>query len=391
MSKLLPNLVRFARLLYDAGVDVPAGRMLEVVRALEFIDVGRRQDFYFTLRSLLVHRVEDLRLFDEAFRVFFRAPRGDRTQVDLRSLGEERRFGQPQVELPSLREPGGDSLESPAAPPPERVLLRTYSEREILRYKDFEKLTADELDQARALMAQLRWQPGFRRSRRWTSNMAGALYLRRLLRAALRNHGESFDLPARIRKEKPRPIVLLCDISGSMERYTRMLLQFLYCLSEGFRHVEAFVFATRLTRITLHLRTGRMDHALRAMGSSVPDWSGGTRIGDALRAFHLHWARRVLHHGPVVILISDGWDRGDPTLLAAEMARLRRACHRLIWLNPLLGSPSYQPLTRGMQAALPYIDDFLPVHNLASLEHLAQHLNGLPPRRPVRSSVIASS
>ncbi|MEZ5391512.1 MAG: VWA domain-containing protein [Bryobacterales bacterium] len=204
--------------------------------------------------------------------------------------------------------------------------------------------------------------------------------MRRTLRAALRSHGETLAIPTRGRKLVSRPIVLLCDISGSMERYARMLLQFVHSISEGFHKVEAFVFATRLTRITLQLRKSRMDRAL-SVASLVPDWSGGTRIGDALRTFHLDWARRTLVGGPVVLLISDGWDRGDPQTLRREMARLQRSCHRLIWLNPLLGSPEYEPLTRGMQAALPHVDDFLPVHNLESLERLAERLNTLPIKR----------
>jgi uncharacterized protein len=379
MSSLLTNLVRFGRLLHDAGADTQAGRMIEVVRALEWIDIGRRQDFYFTLRALLVHRAEDLALFEEAFRIFWRAPRADRTKLDLRSLGEERRFGKPHVEMASLREDAGETSGA-EGPVPERVQLRTYSNREILRHKDFEKLTPEELEQARSLMAELRWQPGFRRSRRWTKGVGGSPDLRRLLRTALRNEGETLEVPTRARKEKPRPIVLLCDVSGSMERYTRMLLQFVYCLSKGFEQVEAFLFATRLTRITLQMRRGRIDQVFAALPSHVPDWSGGTRIGDAVRAFHVHWARRVLRRGPVVLLISDGWDRGDPAVLAKEMARLHRACYRLIWLNPLLGTAEYQPLARGMQAALPHVDDFLPVHNLASLESLARHLNALPTR-----------
>lgn len=381
MSTLLHNLVRFGRLLHDAGADVQAGRTIEVVRALEWIDIGRRQDFYHTLRALLIHRVEDLPLFDEAFRVFWRAPRGERMQLDIRSLGEERRFGKPEVEMPSIQEDSPEAGVKANGPPPERVVLRTYSDREILSHKDFEKLTEEENQQARALMLELRWQPGFRRSRRWTKGAGGPADMRRMLRAALRNQSETLQVPARVRKEKPRPIVLLCDISGSMERYTRMLLQFVYCMSRGFEQVETFVFATRLTRITLHMRRGRMEKALTGLPSLVPDWSGGTRIGEAIRSFHVHWARRVLSHGPVVLLISDGWDRGDPAVLSAEMARLRRVCHRLIWLNPLLGSAAYQPLTRGMQAALPHVDDFLPVHNLASLQSLALHLNALPASR----------
>jgi hypothetical protein len=382
MSQLLPNLVRFSRMLHDLGLDAQAVRTIEVARALDFIDIGRRQDFYFTLRSLQVHRAEDLPVFDLAFRAYWRPPRGERTQQDLRALGEDRRFGTPEVDEESL---AAESLpagaDSKPGEPAERIELRTYSAREVLRERDFAKLTAEEIEQARAMLDELRWEPGVRRSRRWQPGAGREPDLRRALRTALRNQGESFMLTGRGRKLKRRSIVLLCDISGSMERYTRMLLQFVRCLYEGFERVEAFLFATRLTRITLQMRNSRKDRALASLRALVPDWSGGTRIGDALRAFNLHWARRVLGHGPVVLLVSDGWDRGDPELLAREIARLQRSCHRLIWLNPLLGSPAYEPLTRGMQAALPYVDDFLPVHNLASLESLAERLSSLPAKR----------
>jgi uncharacterized protein with von Willebrand factor type A (vWA) domain len=172
--------------------------------------------------------------------------------------------------------------------------------------------------------------------------------------------------------------VLLCDVSGSMERYTRVLLHFAHSLAHGFDRVEAFLFATQLTRVTHEIARHGVDVAVTKVQRRVPDWGGGTRIGDALRRFNVEWARRVLGRGPVVLLISDGWDRGEPELVRREMGRLQRSCHRLIWLNPLLGSPDYLPLTRGMQAALPFVDDFLPVHNLVSLEALAQHLNALP-------------
>ena len=178
-----------------------------------------------------------------------------------------------------------------------------------------------------------------------------------------------------------RPLVLICDVSGSMERYTRMLLHFVHGLSGREWRVETFLFATRLTRVTREMLRPRATTAVQAVARYVPDWGGGTRIGDALRTFNIQWRRRVMARGPIVLLISDGWDRGDPEILRREMARLSRSCYRLIWLNPLLGSPSYQPLARGMQAALPFVDDFLPVHNLASLEALAEHLNRLHDRR----------
>jgi uncharacterized protein with von Willebrand factor type A (vWA) domain len=175
-----------------------------------------------------------------------------------------------------------------------------------------------------------------------------------------------------------------------MERYTRLLLHFIYTLSEGLnRSLEAFVFSTRLTRITRQLQDRDVYQAMKEVSLAVQDWSGGTRIGGALKDFNYNWARRVLGRGAVVLLISDGWDRGDPRLLGHEIARLQRSCHRLIWLNPLLGSPDYEPLTRGMQAAMPYIDDFLPVHNLSSLEQLAQHLSELNHRRPTRKQTVS--
>ena len=190
--------------------------------------------------------------------------------------------------------------------------------------------------------------------------------------------GELLELPRRVRREAPRPVVLLGDISGSMERYSRMLLHFAYGLAHGARHVESFVFATRLTRVTRSLTLTRADRSLSRLVRELHDWGGGTRIGEALRAFNMHWARRVMRNGPVVLIVSDGWDRGDPELLASELARVRRRCRRLVWLNPLLGSVSYEPLTRGMQAALEHVDDFLPAHNMVSLEDLAGHLRSLP-------------
>lgn len=195
------------------------------------------------------------------------------------------------------------------------------------------------------------------------------------------------DLARRGPKLKRRQMVVLCDISGSMERYTRLLLSFLHAVETNVQRVEVFVFGTRLTRITPALRRRNPDAALAAVSSQVQDWAGGTRIGESLKTFNRHWARRVLGHGAIVIVISDGWDRGDPRLLAAELERLQRASYRLLWLNPLLGAENYRPLTQGIQAALPFVDDFLPVHNLESLESLARLLNDVQDGRPSRKQV----
>jgi uncharacterized protein with von Willebrand factor type A (vWA) domain len=251
----------------------------------------------------------------------------------------------------------------------------------VSRRKDFADFTQEEIDRAAAIVAALTWDLDMRVTRRWIPGDGRALDWRRIVRRNLRLGGEIVALPRRTRAERRRPLVLLCDVSGSMERYTRMLLYFMNGLVGRRDRTEAFVFATRLTRITRELHRRPARPSAPAISRLVPDWAGGTRIGEAIHSFNVRWARRVMTHAPVVLLISDGWDRGEPAQLAREMSRLQRSSRRLIWLNPLLGAPGYQPLTRGMQAALPYIDDFLPVHNLASLEMLAAHLNQLPGRR----------
>ena len=387
MSFLLHNLLHFTRLLHRLGLDVQAGRARDVAAALSHVDVGRRADFYHTLRSLLIHRAEDLRVFDEAFRVFWRRPHGDWTEKDLSAMGEKRRSGAPEYESEAPESNAeGESGERRASYQVERMAVLSYSDRESLYAKDFEQFTEDELAAAERMMADLDWDLGERTSKRWTPGRGPALDLRRAVRANMRYGGELIDLPERRRKTKRRPLILLCDVSGSMERYSRMLLHFVHALTGGGRlgRVESFVFATRLTRVTRQLVTRKAEVAVPRLPRTIADFGGGTRIGDALRTFNVEWTRRVRGQGPVVLLISDGWDRGEPDRLRAEIARLQRSCHRLIWLNPLLGSPDYVPLTRGMQAALPCIDDFLPVHNLASLEALARHLNSLPAHRPAR-------
>jgi uncharacterized protein with von Willebrand factor type A (vWA) domain len=231
------------------------------------------------------------------------------------------------------------------------------------------------------MMSHLLWKVSERRTRRHRPGKGHLMDLRRTLRHSLRWEGEIFRWAYREPKWKPRPLIVIADISGSMERYTRLLLHFIYGMKSALTQpVEAFVFSTRLTRITRPLQIRDLDLALKNVGQLVHDWAGGTRIGESLKTFNFEWGRRVLGRGAVVLIISDGWDRGDVDLLKREMARLKRNCHRLIWLNPLLGAPDYEPLTRGIQAALPNIDNFLPVHNLASLEDLAKRLADLDGR-----------
>jgi uncharacterized protein with von Willebrand factor type A (vWA) domain len=391
-GNLLHNLILFGRLLRALGLDINPGRMIDLVQALEFVEIGRKPDFFYTARSLLVHDQDDLPLFDQAFDLFWRRPKGEGVN-----------FG----ELLDIRPPGAEEQEAIITPPlvdEEEAALanegedeelqeiievtRTYSNREMLREKEFSELTQTEMQAIKQVMSQMVWQLGQRRTRRRRSGDGRSYDLRRSLRKNLRYGGEVLEWPRRQYKYKPRPLIVIADISGSMEQYTRMLLHFIYSLAEGLdQAVESFVFSTRLTRITRQLRGKDIDQALREVGREVHDWAGGTRIGESLKTFNFEWGRRVLGRGAVVLLISEGWDRGDPELLRQEMARLKRSCYRLIWLNPLLGSNRYEPLTRGIQAALPYVDDFLPVHNLASLEDLATHLTALteekrPSRRP---------
>ena len=350
--------------------------MQDAIRAIELIGIRSRADVRATLKTLLVHRHDDLARFDELFDRFWRARSEGGEGLPLLSLGERPRVvasptAPVSVDFDELS--AGDNT-------PARMSAGAYSAVEVSRTKDFAEFTDEEIAQAETLFAELTWQLGVRRTRRWTRASRGMIDLRPVVARNMKHSGELLELPRRKRLAKPRPIVVLADVSGSMERYSRLLLQFVYGLTHGSHRVESFVFATRLTRITRDAREGRRGPAVARLMRSVQDWGGGTRIGEALRTFNVRWARRVMRNGPVVLLVSDGWDRGDPAVLARELARLRRSCRRLIWLNPLLGSANYEPLTRGMQTALRYLDDFLPAHNLQSLEQLAVHLRSISAR-----------
>lgn len=398
-SPLLRNLVLFGRLLRALGLPASSDRLIELLRALAVVDIRRREDFQNAARSILVSRHEDVPLFDDAFRVFWRywsQPRaGDPLQRMLQELARQvpvdqelaRRWGTQPPGRPERRARSELGVARAEEAPEEgrEAIIAIYSPGEVLREKDFAALDLEELAAARRCLAEMRWTIMRRRSRRLRPARTGErLDVRRSMRHSLRHGGELLDLSYRGRKLKRRPLVVLCDISGSMDRYTRLLLHFLHSVESSVQRSEVFLFGTRLTRITRQLQRRDPDAAIAAVSSEVHDWAGGTRIGESLHTFNQRWARRVLGHGAIVLIISDGWDRGDPRLLAAEMERLQRHSYRLIWLNPLLGADNYQPLTQGIQAALPYIDDFLPVHNLASLEALGRLLNGLQEGRPDR-------
>ncbi len=376
MPHLLDKLLAFGRILRREGIDVHPGRVLDVVEGLGHVNLAARDEVYHACRALLVHRREQFGIFDRVFEAFWREH--DPSDRRIVAATDDPRTSAGAIEIMlTLEEPSAAAGESEGdAPAPERG-VKVWSDRGGRADKDFGALTPDEIVEAREALSRLVWNPGMRRTRRWIRGRGARVDLRRAIAESLRSGGDMVTLPTRKRRVRPRPLVLLCDVSGSMERYSRMLLHFAHALTSRHRRVEAFLFSTQLTRITRQLGARRPDEALAAVSRSVPDWSGGTRIGGAIKEFHQRWGRRVLNGGPVVLLISDGWDRGDPHVLKEQIARLQRRCYRLVWLNPLIGTMGYSPLTRGLQAALPYVDDFLPARTLTNLADLATHLNAL--------------
>ena len=383
-SGLADRVVAFGRVLRRAGLKIGTHQMMDAAQALAHVGVARRDDVYQALFSVFVQRREHVELFDEAFRLFWQGPsefsKMQRMLPKAPAPSPNRPKQRTRVEQ-AMQEPEKKKKIYPRRSEEEITFVARYSPDEALRRKDFADFTAEEVTAAQAFLRTLRWPIAPRTTRRRSPRETGrVLDFRNTLRRSLRDGGELLALRYQGPKQKPRPVVVLCDISGSMEPYARMLLHFMHAATEAMARVESFVFGTRLTRITHPLRRRDVDEALAAVSRTVDDWSGGTRIGEAIKDFNYHWLRRVLPSDGVVLIISDGFDRGDPEVLAHEMDRLGRNCHRLLWLNPLLGFDAYEPLTRGMQAALPYIDDFLPVHNLASLEDLARILSKLGKR-----------
>lgn len=378
-EQLLSHVVAFVRNLRGEGIVVTPGQTATFARALGEIPIFDPVAFFYAAQSSLLTRREDQAKFAEVFRKFWKNLGLERFPAELLN----------QTPLPPKREqkarPGEVGREprssERASNQPQPIVDRalTFSETEVLKQKRFDQMSEQELQAARKLLYGFVWNPPERRSRRLKAGGREQLDLRRSFRRSLKHQGELVVLEQRSRKHKPRPIVALADVSGSMERYARMLLHFLHAFSleqtrQGVRQIETFTFGTRLTRITRTLKKRSVDEALAEVGQQVKDWSGGTRIGACVRTFNHTWAKRVLGRGSIVLVISDGWDQGDPELLAFEMERLQKSCYRLIWLNPLIGTPGYQPLTRGLVAAMPHIDDFLPVHNLNSLEQLVEVL-----------------
>jgi uncharacterized protein len=363
------QLVTFGRCLREAGLEVGPGRLADALTGLSHVDVTRPEDVYWTLRATLVTRAEEIDAFDRAFRAWFlrRPSRADGREAlppPLRRVLEQH-----------TRADGGSPDEEGE---PSEI---GWSAHEVLRQKDFAAMTPEELARLRVLLDDVAARRPLRRSRRLRPHHRGRILdLRRIARLSLATGGDPLERAFRRRSETPRKLVVLCDISGSMEKYSRALLLFLHAAVGSGRRVEVFAFGTRLTHLTADLATRDPEKALAAAADRVVDWAAGTRIGDSLKAYNDVWGRRALTRGAVVVVVSDGWDRGDPALVGREMGRLSRAAYAVVWVNPLKGHPAYQPLAGGMQAALPFVDRFVPGHNLASLEELADVLAGIERR-----------
>jgi uncharacterized protein with von Willebrand factor type A (vWA) domain len=387
-GRLVENIMHFARALRAAGLPIGPGKVLAAIEALRAVGIADRQDFYWTLHAVFVNRRDQRELFDQAFHIFWRNP-----ELLEKMLG---------VMLPQIRsdEPAealsrrlaealhrGDGRAGEQAEPEKVELdaLMTFSEREKLQRMDFEKMSSAELRQARAALRRLTLPLAERPIRRFTPDPRGARAdMRASLRAQLRSAGV-IALKRKRRQKRPPPLVVLCDISGSMSRYSRLFIHFMHAVTNDRDRVSTSLFGTRLTNITRHLRQKDVDVALDRVSAAVEDWSGGTRIGQCLAEFNRRWSRRVLGQGAVVLLITDGLDREGAQGIGQEMDRLHRSCRRLIWLNPLLRYEGFAPKSQGMRAILPHVDEFRPVHNLESLEELVTALSK-PGRRRLEAA-----
>ncbi len=375
------NIVHFVRLLRASGLRLGPGKALDAVRAVEAAGIRRRDDLYWTLFSVLVNRRDQRELFDQAFHIFWRDPKILERMMSL-LLPEAEGTAEPKKSNVSqrLRQallPGrGESRTDGEKKEVEIDALLTFSADELLQQKDFAEMSAEELEQAKAALARIEWPFRPTKTRRLKSDLRGhRIDLRASIQASLRTGGAVIPLKRKSAGERPPPLVVLCDISGSMSQYSRMFLHFMHALSNDRARVHSFLFGTRLTNITRLLRQRDVDKALSAVSEKVPDWSGGTRIGTTLAEFNRLWSRRVLGQGAVVLLVTDGLDREGGIGLAREMDRLHKSCRRLIWLNPLLRWEGFEPKAAGIRAILPQVDDFRPVHNLSSIAGLAAALS----------------
>jgi len=387
-GRLAENVLYFVRVLRAAGLPVGPAKVIDAIAAVEAVGVANKTDFREALAAVLVSRHEQLPLFEQAFDLFWRNPKllekllaGLLPRVHART-GEPERSPQLPARLAQAMLPPDTPKDAPDDRELELDAALTFSTREILQKKDFATMTAEELAEVRRMLARLKLPLPEVAVRRTIAAAHGhAVDLRATMRGMTGAAGAAAPLAFRRRRRVPPPLVVLCDISGSMDRYARMLLHFLHALTNDRHRVHVLTFGTQLTNITRHLRHRDVDVALERVTAAVADWSGGTRIGASLREFNRRWSRRVLGQNAVVLLISDGLDADAGAGLAFETERLSKSCSRLVWLNPLLRYSGFEARPAGIRAMLPFVDDFLPVHNLQSLTDLAGALAAHPPRR----------
>ena len=376
-ASLAAAVTRFCRALRARELLVTPAETVDALRALEHVDIGDRPEVYLALRTVLASRAEDHPVFDELFEMFIE-PAADAGAMNADLVPNA------PVPLPSIvspqkrRQAGPPSVEqwlSQTAAGDETVSVPRESDVEAADGRDLTVLGASDLIEIERIARQIARRIAARPSRRWRAARRGPrIHLRAAMRQSLRTGGDTPDPPRRERKLRKTRVVAICDVSGSMDIYSRFLLQFLFALQNSFARAETFVFSTALCRVTRALTVGSYDAALAELSAAAAGWSGGTRIGASLAAFNADWAQSLVDRRTVVVVLSDGWDTGDPEQLGDELRTIARRAGRVIWLNPLLGNPSYEPLTRGMQAALPHVDVFASAHNLASLRSLARHL-----------------
>jgi len=379
-GRLAENILYFARALRAAGIPVGPGAVIDALEAVKAAGVGERQDFYWTLHAVFVKKHEHSVLFDQAFRIFFRK-RGYLEQMMAMMMPQAPGAAQkPQAGSARVQEALFAGLKDKIAEREHQIEIDrrlTVSDREVLQRKDFAQMSAAEIARAKNAIRQMVLSLDAVRVRRLTPDRRGHLVdMRRTLRASMKAGGALIDLKYRGPQTRLPPIVALLDISGSMGEYTRLFLHFLHAVTDARKRVHSFLFGTRLTNVTRALKAKDPDEALAACSASVADWSGGTRIASSLAAFNKQWARRVLSGGAIVLLITDGLERDPDDRLAFEIDSLHRSCRRLIWLNPLLRFEGFEAKARGVQAMLPHVDEFRPVHNLDSMEALCRALSG---------------
>jgi uncharacterized protein with von Willebrand factor type A (vWA) domain len=378
-GRLAENVMHFARLLRAAGLRIGPDRVIDCVNALQIAGANSREDWYWTMSAVLLSRQEQRPIFDQAFRIFWRDPKLAERMMQLMLPQAHGRAPKPEQQQ-SQRLTDALFSQKKEESPSERLELEarlTFSSREVLQRMDFDTMSAAELAQAKKLIAEMRLPLPVIRTRRFHPQRAGSrVDLRASLRETLREGGDVIPLLRAAPRELHPPLVVLCDISGSMNPYSRMFLHFLHAITNDRDRVSVFVFGTRLTNITRQLRHRDVDVAMAKVADAIKDWSGGTRIGGSLREFNFRWARRVLGQNACVLLVSDGLDREAGEGLAGEMERLAKSCRYLVWLNPLLRYAKFEARPAGVRAMLPHVDLFLPVHNLRSLVDLAKTLSG---------------